>query len=141
MRLEDLAAGDVVGSYMKMKCRAASGESGMSVNVVRRESGRAGFWGERKGEGRGRRQERADEGEGHIYRFPVGREKPRQSSIFNKFIIPELDRRRNSEVSGQARSDFARSNREELSRWHPAVSDVLDCRTVECRNSVTQRLS
>ena len=30
-RLADLAAVDVVGSYMKMKWRAASGESGMSV--------------------------------------------------------------------------------------------------------------
>jgi hypothetical protein len=55
-------------------------------NPTRRESGRAG----REGEDRGRRQERTNEGEGHIYRFPGVREKRKSSSIVNKFIIPEL---------------------------------------------------
>ena len=89
---QGLAAAGVMGSYMKMKWRAASGESGMSVTVVGGESDGKGFWEEGEGEGRGRRQERTNEGEGHLYRFPVGRKKPCQSWIFNKFIVPELDR-------------------------------------------------
>jgi hypothetical protein len=64
----------------------------MSVTVAVREaieSDSAGGSGE-EGEERGRRQGRSTEGEGHIYRFPAGREKQHQSSISNKFIVPEL---------------------------------------------------
>ena len=65
---------DVVRSYIKMKCWAVSGESAMSVTVVGRKSDRKQFDKERavegrEGEDRGRRQERTNEGEGHIYRF------------------------------------------------------------------------
>lgn len=72
---------------MKMKWRAVSGESLMSVTVRWRESVR----GEREGEGGGRKQERVDEGGGHIYRFPGGEGRSeRPSSIPNEFIVPEL---------------------------------------------------
>ena len=84
-------------TYIKIKCRAVSGESTMSVTDARREreltrNSRERSSGEREGEERGRRQERTNEGEGHIYRFPLG-EEATQSSISNKFIVPESDAR------------------------------------------------
>jgi hypothetical protein len=115
---------------MKMKCSAVSGESTMTVTVVRQESDRKGWRGERaaeqEGEDRGRRQERRNEGEGHIYRFPAEREKQHQSSTSNKFIVPEsrfainysnwLDRGRIAEPSGSSTTWVkGRSRRENFS--------------------------
>ena len=58
----------------------------MSVTVGWQESGRG-----RRGEKmEGEDKEAMDDGERHIYRFPGGREKQRQSLILNKFIGPEL---------------------------------------------------
>ena len=60
---------------------------------MRGESDREGFWEERereKGEGEGKRGRRREKVIYTVLRR--GREKPGQGLVFNKFIIPELDR-------------------------------------------------
>lgn len=97
---------DVIGPYMKMKCRAVSMESAMvrDGREGRESDWWKGDWEESEGEERGRRQERTNEGEGHKYRFPVGGRSSARVRSSTKFITPELDRGRTSEVSGQGRS-------------------------------------
>ena len=88
--------------------------------MVRRESDREGFWEEREGEGRGRRQERANGRERHIYRFPVGEEGEAAPEFGFEQIYhsrvgsgPNLRSRRSGSVRLSVK---VQPNREELSR-------------------------
>jgi len=93
---------------MKMKWRAVSGESGISATGGEARERQGGILGGKRGR---REREKTREGErARTSYIPLSgggrREKPRQSLVLNKFIIPELDRGRISEAAGQGRSGY-----------------------------------
>jgi hypothetical protein len=80
---------NVIGTDMKMKYRAVSGESVISVTVVRQDDRRKTRRGRAVGQGE-KEKIKENERERRAYiAFSGGREKHRPSSILNKSIIPE----------------------------------------------------